>query len=60
MRGPRFIIYFTLIVLLVLFSIYLVEQLIDPNGSFFIQIALLITGMYAISFAFRVKETLMF
>ena len=58
--SPRFISYFILINLLVLFSIFLIEQIIDPSGILFIQVALTISGMYIVSFAFRVKKTLMF
>ncbi len=59
-KSNRFINYFTLINLFALFSIYLIEQILDPKGESFIQIALTITGIYVVSFAFRVKETLMF
>lgn len=59
-RGPRFLSYFTLIILLALFSIYAIEQLIDPSGTYFIQVALVITGVYVASLAFRLKKALMF
>jgi hypothetical protein len=58
-KKPKFLSYFVLIVLLTLFSIYLIKQLIDPNGIFFIQIAIIITGIYLASIILRMKKILM-
>ena len=58
-KTKRFVIYFSLIVFSMVFSIYLIEQIIDPKGNFFIQIAIILTGFFVASFTFRVKEILM-
>lgn len=60
LKSPRFLSYFTLVVLTILFVIYAVEQIIDPSGIFFIQISLMVTGIYMASIAFKIKSLFVF
>lgn len=58
-KTKRFLIYFSLIVFFMVFSIYLIEQVLDLKGNSFIQLAIILTGFFVASFTFRMKETLM-
>lgn len=54
--GPRFLIYFTLIVLSILLSIYIIEMVIGLGDMFFVKVSLLISGFYVLAFIHRIKK----
>ena len=58
-KTPRFLNYFFLIILFMMVSLYLVEQVIDPSGNSFITISLILTAFFVISFTFRLQKVLM-
>ena len=55
-KSPRFISYFTLIIFLILFSIYAVESIVAPDGLLFIEIALLVSGYYFAGFIYNLNK----